>query len=157
MKPPHFLHYIRRSLGEGGHLAPTGLARFVLANGSMSSNQSGEGNNRQVIIEADREMPSGELRFPNRTSVTSTFALRPSNFAPALPGQLFSSTQIPVCLWFLAKNKHDASVVENKLALAIMNLALRGIEADFGPEHADTFRRDLSIAFQAPTRFLKAA
>ena len=31
--------------------------------------------------------------------------------------------------------------------LAIMNLALRGIEADFGPENADTFQRDLSIAF----------
>jgi len=44
-------------------------------------------------IEADREMPSGELRFPNGTSVTSTFALRPSNFAPASPGQLFYSTQ----------------------------------------------------------------
>ncbi len=38
-----------------------------------------------------------------------------------------------------------------------MNLALRGIGADFGPEDADTFRRDLSIAFQSPTRFLKAA
>jgi len=72
-------------------------------------------------------------------------------------GQLFSSTQIPVYLGFRAKNKHDASVVENELALAIMNLALRGIEADFGPENADTFRRDLSIAFQSPTRFLKAA
>jgi len=38
-----------------------------------------------------------------------------------------------------------------------MNLALRGIGADFGPEDADTFRRDLSIAFQSQTRFLKAA
>jgi len=61
-------------------------------------------------FEADREMPSGELRFPNGTSVTSTFALRPSNSAPALPGQLYSSTQIPVCLGFLTKNKHDDSV-----------------------------------------------
>jgi len=41
--------------------------------------------------------------------------------------------------------------------LAIMHLALRCIEADFAPENADTFRRDLSIAFQSPTRFLKAA
>jgi len=48
----------------------------------------------------------------------------------ALPGQLFYSTQIPVCLWFLAKNKHDGSVVVNESTLAIMNLALRGIEAD---------------------------
>ena len=38
-----------------------------------------------------------------------------------------------------------------------MNLALRGIEADFGPEHADTFRRDLSTPFQSPTLLLKAA
>jgi len=38
-----------------------------------------------------------------------------------------------------------------------MNFAPRGIEADFGPENAPTFRRDISIAFQSPTRFLKAA
>ena len=36
----------------------------------------------------------------------------------ALPGQLFSSTQIPVCLWVVAKNKHNGSVVVNELALA---------------------------------------
>jgi type I restriction enzyme M protein len=35
------------------HLVPTGLAGFVLANGSMSSNQSGEGEIRRNIIEAD--------------------------------------------------------------------------------------------------------
>jgi type I restriction enzyme M protein len=35
----------------------------------------------------------------------------------------------------------------------IMNLALRGIRADFGPEHADTFRRDLSNPFLTPTYF----
>jgi len=38
-----------------------------------------------------------------------------------------------------------------------MNFAPRGIEADFGPENADTFRRGLSIAFQSPTHFLKGA
>ena len=64
------------------HLAPTGLAGFVLANGSMSSNQSGEGEIRKAIIEAD---------------LVDCMA--------ALPGQLFYSTQIPVCLWFLARNK----------------------------------------------------
>jgi type I restriction enzyme M protein len=37
---------------------------------------------------------------------------------------------------------------------AIMNLALRGIRADFGPEHADTFRRDLSNPFLTPTYLL---
>jgi type I restriction enzyme M protein len=66
------------------HLAPTGLAGFVLANGSMSSNQSGEGEIRRTIIEADL--------------VDCTVAL---------PGQLFYATQIPVCLWFLARNKKN--------------------------------------------------
>ncbi len=68
----HFIH----------HLAPTGIAGFVLANGSMSSNQSGEGEIRRAIIEADLV-----------------------DCMVALPGQLFYSTQIPVCLWFLRKNK----------------------------------------------------
>jgi type I restriction enzyme M protein len=57
----HFIH----------HLAPTGLAGFVLANGSMSSNQSGEGDIRKAIIEADL-----------------------IDCMVALPGQLFYSTQI---------------------------------------------------------------
>jgi len=68
----HFIH----------HLAPNGYAGFVLANGSMSSNQSGEGEIRKALIEADLV-----------------------DCMVALPGQLFYSTQIPVCLWFLAKNK----------------------------------------------------
>ena len=63
-------------------LAPQGMAGFVLANGSMSSNQSGEGTIRQALIEAGLV-----------------------DCMVALPGQLFSSTLIPVCLWFLAKNK----------------------------------------------------
>jgi type I restriction enzyme M protein len=66
------------------HLAPTGLAGFVLANGSMSSNQSGEGDIRKAIVEADLV-----------------------DCMVALPGQLFYSTQIPVCLWFLARNKRN--------------------------------------------------
>jgi type I restriction enzyme M protein len=66
------------------HLAPTGLAGFVLANGSMSSNQSGEGEIRKAIIEADLV-----------------------DCMVALPGQLFYATQIPVCLWFLARNKKN--------------------------------------------------
>ena len=64
------------------HLAPMGLAGFVLANGSMSSNQSGEGDIRKAIIEADLV-----------------------DCMVALPGQLFYSTQIPVCLWFIARSK----------------------------------------------------
>jgi type I restriction enzyme M protein len=64
------------------HLAPTGMAGFVLANGSMSSNQSGEGEIRKNIIEADLV-----------------------DCMVAMPGQLFYSTQIPVCLWFMARDK----------------------------------------------------
>jgi len=66
------------------HLAPSGIAGFVLANGSMSSNHSGEGEIRQSIIEADLV-----------------------DCMVAMPGQLFYSTQIPACLWFLARNKKD--------------------------------------------------
>jgi len=66
------------------HLAPTGLAGFVLANGSMSSNQSGEGEIRKNIIEADLV-----------------------DCMVALPGQLFYSTQIPACLWFIARDKRN--------------------------------------------------
>ena len=66
------------------HLAPTGLTGFVLANGSMSSNQSGEGEIRKNIIEADLV-----------------------DCMVALPGQLFYSTQIPACLWFLARDKKN--------------------------------------------------
>ncbi|MHB8398135.1 MAG: type I restriction-modification system subunit M [Candidatus Limnocylindrales bacterium] len=66
------------------HLAPTGIAGFVLANGSMSTNQSGEGEIRRAIIEADLV-----------------------DAMVALPGQLFYSTQIPVCLWFLARDRRN--------------------------------------------------
>jgi len=68
----HFIH----------HLAPTGIAGFVLANGSMSSNQSGEGDIRKAIVEADLV-----------------------DCMIALPGQLFYGTQIPACLWFIARDK----------------------------------------------------
>ena len=66
------------------HLAPAGVAGFVLANGSMSSNQSGEGEIRKSLIEDDLV-----------------------DCMVALPGQLFYSTQIPACLWFLARDRRD--------------------------------------------------
>ena len=68
------------------HLAPSGVAGFVLANGSMSSSQSGEGEIRKNLVEADLV-----------------------DCMVALPGQLFYSTQIPVCLWFLARDRKDHS------------------------------------------------
>ena len=65
------------------HLSPNGTAGVVLANGSMSSAQSGEDVMRRAMVEAD---------------VVDCMI--------ALPGQLFYSTQIPACLWFLARNKN---------------------------------------------------
>ena len=63
-------------------LSDNGVAGFVLANGSMSTNTKGEGEIRRQIIENDLV-----------------------DCMIALPGQLFYTTQIPVCLWFLTKNK----------------------------------------------------
>ncbi len=65
------------------HLAPNGTAGVVLANGSMSSAQSGEGSIRRALVEGDAV-----------------------DCMIALPGQLFYSTQIPACLWFLTRNKN---------------------------------------------------
>lgn len=70
----HFVH----------HLAPGGIAGVVLANGSMSSQQSGEGDIRKALVEADLV-----------------------DCMVALPTQLFYSTGIPVCLWFLAKDRQN--------------------------------------------------
>ncbi|AMM25240.1 class I SAM-dependent DNA methyltransferase [Variovorax sp. PAMC 28711] len=68
------------------HLKPdTGRAGIVLANGSMSSSQNGEAQIRAAMVEAD---------------VVEVMV--------ALPGQLFFNTQIPACLWFLAKKKAPA-------------------------------------------------
>lgn len=63
-------------------LSEHGIAGFVLANGSMSTNTKGEGAIRQKMVENDLV-----------------------DCMIALPGQLFYTTQIPVCLWFLTKNK----------------------------------------------------
>jgi len=64
------------------HLSPNGTAGVVLANGSMSSSSSGEGEIRQSLVDADLV-----------------------DCMVALPAALFYSTQIPACLWFLTKNK----------------------------------------------------
>ena len=70
----HFIH----------HLNPTGMAGFVLANGSMSSNTSNEGEIRKDIVQRDLV-----------------------DCMIALPSQLFYNTMIPACLWFVTKNKRD--------------------------------------------------
>ncbi len=68
----HFIH----------HLSPTGIAGFVLANGSMSSNSSNEGEIRRKMIEADLV-----------------------DCMVALPPQLFYNTMISACLWFVSRDK----------------------------------------------------
>ncbi len=77
----HFIH----------HLSPKGVAGFVMANGSMSSSQSGEGEIRKKIIEADLV-----------------------DCMIALPPQLFYTTGIPACLWFLARNKANGKLRDRR-------------------------------------------
>ncbi len=72
----HFIH----------HLSPKGIAGFVLANGSMSSNTSGEGEIRKNLVEADLV-----------------------DCMVALPPQLFFNTGIPACLWFVARDRTNRS------------------------------------------------
>ena len=93
----HFIH----------HLSPAGVAGFVLANGSMSSNQSGEGDIRKAIIEADLV-----------------------DCMVALPGQLFYNTQIPVCLWFLARDKRNHRFRDRRGHTLFINAREMGIMTD---------------------------
>jgi type I restriction enzyme M protein len=79
------------------HLAPAGVAGVVLANGSMSSTQNGEDAIRRALIEGVGGAPG----------VVDCMV--------ALPGQLFYSTQIPVCLWFLARDKSNGVARNAKL------------------------------------------
>ena len=80
----HFIH----------HLAPYGLAICGLANGSLTSQQSGEGEIRKNIIEAD--LVDCIVSLPRPTGVFTT--------------------QIPVCLWFLAKDKSNGLVKDTSFA-----------------------------------------
>lgn len=88
-------------------LAPAGTAGFVLANGSMSSNTSGEGEIRKNLIENDLV----------ECIVT-------------LPGQLFYSTQIPVCLWFVSKNKIKTGKRERRNEILFIDARNLGYMAD---------------------------
>ena len=96
------------------HLAPRGIAGFVLANGSMSSNQSGEGQIRRSIIEAGLV-----------------------DCIIALPGQLFRSTQIPACLWFLSKGRLNGANTDRQKKTLFIDARKLG-------HMIDRTRRDLS-------------
>ena len=99
------------------HLAPNGAAGVVLANGSMSSMQSGEGEIRRSMIEAD---------------VVDCMV--------ALPGQLFYSTQIPACLWFLARNKNPGDGWRDRRGEVLF------IDARKAGQMVDRTRRELTDA-----------
>jgi type I restriction enzyme M protein len=74
------------------HLAPTGYAAVILANGSMSSNSGGEGEIRKAMVEGDAV-----------------------DCMVAMPGQLFFGVQIPVCIWVLAKDRSGGKHGERQL------------------------------------------
>lgn len=87
-------------------LSANGTAGFVLANGSMSSNTSGEGEIRAQMIENDL-----------------------IDCMIALPGQLFFTTQIPVCLWFMTKSKAADPAKATATVRAKRCLSMRVISA----------------------------
>ncbi len=130
------------------HLAPNGLAGFVLANGSMSSNQSNEGEIRKNIIEADLV-----------------------DCMVALPGQLFYSTQIPVCLWFIARDKKNGRFrdrrgqvlfINAKETGTLINRVHRELSNDDVSKIADTYRawrgdKDCQSKYDDVAGFCKSA
>ena len=101
------------------HLAPRGSAGFVLANGSMSSNTSNEGEIRRSIIEAGLV-----------------------DCIVALPGQLFRSTQIPACLWFLSRdrsNREETLFIDARKLGHMVDRANRDLSQEDIARVADTY------------------
>lgn len=96
------------------HLAPNGTAGVVLANGSMSTNSSGEGEIRQSLIENDLV-----------------------DCMVALPGNLFYGVTIPCCLWFLTKNKKPEGLKDRSGEVLFIDARKIGTMVD-------TVRRDFS-------------
>ena len=102
------------------HLAPHGRMGMVLANGSLSSNSSGEGDIRKNIIEADLV-----------------------DCIVAMPGQLFYTTQIPVCLWFLNKRKSQSRktlFIDARKMGTLVTRKLRELTDDDIAKIADTYK-----------------
>jgi len=89
------------------HLSPLGITGFVLANGSMSSNTSGEGEIRKKMIEAD---------------VIDCMV--------ALPSQLFYNTMIPACLWFVARDKKNHKFRDRRGQVLFIDARKLGVMID---------------------------
>jgi len=108
------------------HLAPNGSKGLLLANGSMSYNTNTEGDIRRALVENDLV-----------------------ECMVALPGQLFTNTQIPACIWFLTRNKQARGALADRsgkvLFIDARNLGYMKdrVLRDFKPEDiakvADTF------------------
>ena len=126
------------------HLAPRGTAGFVLASGSMSSYQSGEGAIRKNIIEAGLV-----------------------DCIIALPGQLFRSTQIPACLWFLSKSRRsenrrdEALFIDARKLGHILDRTRRDLSAEDISQVADTYHtwlgRNENVEYEDVPGFCKSA
>ncbi len=93
----HFIH----------HLSPSGIAGFVLANGSMSTSTAFELEIRKNIIEGDLV-----------------------DCMIAMPGQLFYTTQIPVCLWFVARNKKNGKFRDRRGTILFIDARKMGVLRD---------------------------
>lgn len=108
----HFVH----------HLSPTGTAGFVLANGSMSSQSSGEGEIRKKIIEADLV-----------------------DCIVTLPSQLFFNTGIPACLWFISRDRINRSgktlFIDGRNLGKMINRRNRELTEEDIAKVAETYRR----------------
>jgi type I restriction enzyme M protein len=89
------------------HIAPNGIAGFVLANGSMSSNTSGEGEIRKGILEADLV-----------------------DCMIALPTQLFYNTMIPACLWFITRDKKNHKYRDRRGEVLFIDARKMGVLVD---------------------------
>lgn len=129
------------------HLAPNGTAGFVLANGSLSAKDSGEGDIRRKLVEAELV-----------------------DCIVALPDKLFLNTGIPVCLWFVSKNRHGNGQRARKGELLFIDARrlgkmqtrkLRVLEDDEVDRIAQTYHswreRDPEIAYVDVPGFAKAA
>ena len=127
------------------HLSPSGTAGFVLANGSMSSGQSNEGEIRKSLIEADLV-----------------------DCMVALPGQLFRSTQIPVCLWFLARNRRNGKFRDRRGEVlfidardmgSLVNRTLRELSLEEIAKIAETYHawREVQEIYEDIPGFCKSA
>ena len=93
----HFIH----------HLSPTGIAGFVLANGSLSSMTSNEGEIRKNIVEDDLV-----------------------DCIIALPSQLFYNTMIPACLWFVNRDKRDHKFKNRQNKILFIDARNMGVMVD---------------------------